>query len=106
MQIECMSLELASNNEKINGYLYFANDYELKPIKMYRFTFDGNTKRLSFNFANIRAGYVVVFLEPHLEDRLIELSKVELYGTILDDLSIPNPNEILITLDSEPSLTI
>ena len=37
--IETITLEIANKDDKLNGYIYFSNDYELLPLKRYLFKF-------------------------------------------------------------------
>lgn len=55
------------------------------PLKKYHFHFKGN-KKLSLKFADTESQYVVIVLEPH-EDRLIELSNINVYGAVVQGTS-------------------
>lgn len=49
-------------------------------MKVYRFRFKGGVKKLVFNLERVKARYLVLGLDPHPEDRIVELASVRAYG--------------------------
>ncbi len=71
MRFDSICLEIKKKDEKLTGFFYFANDYTLQPVKIYRFSFEGGVKKFFFVTEKIKASYLVIVLEPHSEDKLI-----------------------------------
>jgi hypothetical protein len=55
----------------------------LEPLIKHKFRFDGSTNKLNLKFEESSALFIILVLEPHHEDRLIELTSISVYGTTI-----------------------
>ena len=44
IQFDAVTLEIANSEDQIKGFIYFANDFTLQPLKLHRFSFSGVKK--------------------------------------------------------------
>jgi hypothetical protein len=105
VKFDYLTFEIKNKDDKIKGFFYFANDYTLKPVKIFRFEFEGGVKKMTFNTDRVKANNLVIVLEPHHEDKIVELHTVHAFGEISEEMS-DNPSSIKFNLQKLPTITI
>lgn len=72
----------------MDGFIWFSNDYALEPLKRHKFRFEGKDNKLSIKFEGIVASYVIFALEPSQDDKIVEISNIKVYGSLVQTTSI------------------